>query len=720
MMYDIICDIWKNPGASFSPMPVWAWNKLPEMDKLIEEINEFHRKGVDGFVIKPGDELGNWYLSEEYFSTVKEVLAAAKKRFMIVAIADVRKHPAGPLASYISSEKRILSRRLYPLPLGSDIPDGEEILFRIYVKLEDGFLTDVALDKKDGYDGYDLVMGYGDPDEADLLNPVYAESLVNSVYSQYADSLGEYFGQTLIGFLNGGAAYNTEKYIPWTYYLAEEFFERGGDFMALASLMFPTKSKKIRREAEFLLSEILRDRYTEAYTKPISDWCSEHKVGLFGYTDDISNTFALSNVQFPGQNLAGELGFAPLTTKESAAVKLAADCARHRGLTRSFGLCFENGGREDNRWNFTPDDMMKSMNYAFARGCNMIFPCNFYYSSEDAAKDPANTPDVGQGNIWWNDYKKISGYIKRMSWLCSTGTNNPCAAVLCSPDYVPTIPVKPLIEGGYTFNYLTLDDFMERAHIHDGEIHIDRYSYKLVLIDGRLRLNADIVLKLGKFITGGGVMFRGSDFIGAVKKHVKKASYFEGECGGNLRYTEFNKSGCPFFMLVNEGYAEISGKLITDNGSAAAEFDPMTGDIKPLGAEMVDGGFAYPVTVPPHSVKVIGINPGALPWIQKAEEFVLSEIVSLADGRMTFDYTPAENKCVKLSFTEIHEIADVTVNGNEAGRLIFKPYVLDITDLLAEGENTIGVSLTESPANKYGKAVPARFGGCTVRVYVKK
>ena len=719
-MYDIICDMWKNPGSAFSVMPMWVWNKVPEIDELTRQINDFHKKGIDGFVIIPGDELGDWYLSEEYFAVVREVLAAAKKRFMIAVISDARAHSFSPLTAYISEEKRLRCRQLFLKPAGTEISPDEEILFRLYAKLENELLVDVALDKQEGYDEYSIVLGYGDPSKADVLNPVYAESLINGVYNLYADQLGEYFGNTLIGFLNEGEGYITSENIPWTYYLAEEFFEAGGDFMALMSLFIMPKSKKIRREAEFTLASVIRNRLSEAYVKPITDWCGEHKIGFFGYSADISNTAVLSSAHFPGQYLGGQMGLQPLTAKESTAVKLASDCARHRGLSRSFALSFEKSGREGNLWNFTPDDMMRNLNYAFARGCNMIMPCNFYYAPEEAAADKNKTPDMGMGNIWWDDYRKIAGYIKRMSWLCSTGTNNPCAAVLCSPDYVPTVPVKPLIEGGYTFNYLTLDDFMERAHIHDGEIHIDRYSYKLVLIDGRLRLNADIVLKLGKFITGGGVMFRGSDFIGAVKKHVTRASYFDGECGGNLRFTEYCKSGCPFFVLVNEGYAEISGRLITDKGFAAAEFEPFGGKSVPAGCEMVDEGFSYPITVPPHSVKIIGMNPAELPIIKESEQFELSEIKSLTEGRMTFDYTCDENKTVKLSFREIREIADITVNGKDAGRLIFKPYELDITDLVVDGENLIGVTLTESLANKYGEAVNGKFSGCTVRIYKKK
>ena len=84
-MYDIICDIWKNPGAAFSAMPVWVWNAMPEKDELERQIDSFHKKGVDAFVIKPGKEIGEKYLTEEYFELVKNGTPKEKIREMMVA-----------------------------------------------------------------------------------------------------------------------------------------------------------------------------------------------------------------------------------------------------------------------------------------------------------------------------------------------------------------------------------------------------------------------------------------------------------------------------------------------------------------------------------------------------------------------------------------------------------------------------------------------------------
>ena len=66
-MYDIFKDIWKRPGPSYSPIPLWFWNDTLDRDELVRQVDDFHRKGVDGFVIHPRQGMaGVDYLSDEY------------------------------------------------------------------------------------------------------------------------------------------------------------------------------------------------------------------------------------------------------------------------------------------------------------------------------------------------------------------------------------------------------------------------------------------------------------------------------------------------------------------------------------------------------------------------------------------------------------------------------------------------------------------------------
>ena len=745
-MYDILTDIWRNPGASYSPLPFWFWNDTLDRDELVRQMDDFHRKGVDGFVIHPRMGMaGVEYLSDEYFDLVRFVCEEAKKRFMLVVLYDEAAYPSGSAhGKVVEADARLAARRLYCQPETEPVPEEDELLYRLYLQFEDGKLVSSALSPAEGYVGYNFILGYTHgtirgltPDEedgqpnaplaADLLNAAATGVFLQKTHERYYEVLKEFFGQTVIGIFTDepsvtGRCARMKGGIAWSYATMEYFMNEGGEIEQIAPLFFETKDNKLGREAKYVYQNALRKNLCEAFYAPMSDWCREHGIALMGHPAESHETATMKYFQIPGQDLVWRMvePGTELTSKDSVMAKLAADCARHQGISRSSNECFGVCGEAGNPWNFTPDDMMWYLNFLFARGCSMILPHAFYYSLRTPLQSNERPPDVGPGNIWWQDYRKIAGYIKRMSWLGGAGTNNPHAAVLCSADYVPVVPVRPLYEQGYTFNYLTIDDFMEKAHVHDGKICIDRYQYDVILIDGRLRLNAQIVKKLGYFVTEGGKMYRGSAFGNFMRGNVKKTSYFDGETYGNLRFTHYTKSGCPMFLFVNEGLEEIKGRFVTDLSCAAAEFDPFTGKTSPIAGEMTDGGFAYELTIPAHCAKVIGMNPDALPTLGKTEKITIAELTALSADRMTFDYRSADNRIVKLSFTAVHDIAEVTVNGESAGRILFRPYECDITKFLHDGENEIAVSVTGSMANTYGKPVPVGFEGCTVRVYEKE
>ena len=747
-MFDIIRDIWKNPGPAFSPMPFWFWNDRLDEEELVRQLDDFHRHGIDGVVIHPRLGMaGAEYLSDEFLALVKRVCEEAKKRFMNVILYDEGMYPSGSAhGMVVKEEPRFAARRLYAAPASDPVPEGVDPQFMLWVRLDgNGNCAGVALDEpRDpeeaaAYRPYYLLLGYTggtirglSPDEddgqpnapaaADLLNPMATDSFVRHTHERYYEALKDYFGSTVIDFFTDepsvtGRGGRLDGGISWSYGMEEDFFEAGGDFPHLGALLFGTDDKKLRKDADFIYREALRKRLGRSFYAPLAAWCREHKVNLMGHPAESGDTDTLKYFDIPGQDLVWRM-VEPgneLTSPDSVMAKLAADAARHQGKERSsnevLGVCGERG----NPWNLPPDEMMWYLNFLFARGTSWVIPHAFYYSTATPLQTGERPPDVGPHSVWWKDYRRLAGYIKRMSWLGAVGTNNPDCAVLCSPEHTPVKPVEGLWREGYTFNYLSVEDFMNRAHIHDGEIHIDRYRYKLLLIDGRLRLNADIVRKIGDFEVHGGLEYRGSDFPGYVRKHVNRTSYFDGASNGNLRFVHYGKSGCDFFLMVNEGREEIRGSLVTDRTGTAYRFDPFTGGIEPLRGTMAEGGFSYPVRIPGWCAAVIGLDPDGLPLLGEEPRETAVEIVSLCEGRMRFEASPSEGRRYVLTAEAVHDAAEVRVNGQAAGSFLFRPYELDITALVREGENEVSLSFTPSPANTWGTPVPVGAEGLAVR-----
>jgi hypothetical protein len=59
-----------------------------------------------------------------------------------------------------------------------------------------------------------------------------------------------------------------------------------------------------------------------------------------------------------------------------------------------------------------------------------------------------------------------------------------------------------------------------------------------------------------------------------------------------------------------------------------------------------------------------------------------------------------KNKSVTLDLGELHDIAELEVNGNKVGVLWFPPYKTDITRWLKKGDNKIVVRVTNNWANR--------------------
>lgn len=766
-MFDILTEMFARPGNSFSALPFWFWNDRLDKDELLRQVDDFHKKGVNGFVIHPrlGMSVDGGYLGETYLDLVEACVAAAKKRRMLVVLYDEAMYPSGSAHGMVAAANPLFAARmLYARPTGSytqanGLADGEDAQLRMALHFdENGKLDDVRTDDDpipDDYVWYDFILGFtkgtirgltpeeddGQPNAplaADLLNPEATAAFIASTHEVYYKRLREDFGTTITAFftdepsLTGrcpklgtlerdedGRITRTPG-IAWTYDFHETFGACGGDAKMLAAMLFPAAEKRWAKDGEYHYQAALRRGLRDNYYKPLQEWCLHHGVALTGHPAASQDMGMEEAFDIPGQDLVWRM-IEPgneLTAPDSALAKCSADMARHRGISRNlcevFGVC----GKKDNPWDLSPAELLWYLNFLFARGVNMIVPHAFYYSLATPMQSNERPPDVGPHTVFWDQYKPLAAYIKRMSWLNTTNTNNPHAAVLCDGDYMPVHAVQPLYEMGYSFNYITMEQLEEDVHVHDGTLRIDRYSYDLLLIDSRLRLTPALVKKIGEFVTQGGKMYRGSDFGNYMKKNVKKTSYFSAQ-DKSIRFVHLTKSGYPFFLLVNEGDSFVRGQLVTDCSGACRRFDPFTGKTEPVHATIHDDGLAFPVELAPWSAVIYGMNTDVLPELGENAQETLCEIVSLSDSRHSFLYTPAETRHARLCFREVHDRVDVTVNGQPAGTVLFRPYRLDITPLLTEGENTVEWVVTGSAANTYGKPVETGIVGASVEIYEK-
>jgi hypothetical protein len=71
----------------------------------------------------------------------------------------------------------------------------------------------------------------------------------------------------------------------------------------------------------------------------------------------------------------------------------------------------------------------------------------------------------------------------------------------------------------------------------------------------------------------------------------------------------------------------------------------------------------------------------------------------------------AEGRRIRLDLGAVRDVAEVTVNGRNVGRLLWTPYRVDVTDALRPGANRITVRVTNTNANEHGSAQPSGLLG---------
>jgi len=611
------------------------------------------------------------------------------------------------------------------------------------------------------------------PASADLLNPDAVRAFIRITHERYYERLGRYFGGTILAFFTdepnilGRGKMRGLK--PWTNRFLEYFLREGNAEQDLAALWFEAgeNTALIRKNYR----KAVNKRLAETYYKPLSDWCAAHGIALTGHPEASEDIGLLEYFQIPGQDIvwrwvAPEDGKA-LEGAHCTQAKCSSDAARHRGRRRNLNECFGVCGI-GHGWNFTADDMKWYLDWLFVRGVNLIVPHAFYYSIEGDRRRNERPPDVGPNNIWWPYYRRIAQYIKRMSWLLTDGTNVTPIAVLCEEDHLPWRIVKPLYEHQIEFNYLEEHLLVSASAISGGNIAIGRQNYRIVLVENPSVLEESTRRRLREFLDSGGSVIvydpdgrAGSDLakahairsidevIGALDRAVARDCAISPRCP-DLRVTHIVKGGLHFYLLVNEGEQPYEGTLYLRVLGKAERWDAWEGAIssQPAAADGDGQGLRIRFRINRRESAVFCIDPEqkpeTAPATLDASGTVKREAIRVGEWTIAHAPVPFPNRLVNwtelegmehfsgtivyesgfelgeperferivLDLGAVHEIAEVRINGREAGVGMWAPYTFDISRFVKSGSNRIEIAVTNSLANRYdGLSLPSGLIG---------
>lgn len=628
----------QNPSREYTPLPFWFWNDDLSKEELNRQILEFKEKGVDGFVIHPrmGLPKSIEYLSKTYFDFVTYAVQRAKELDMQVVLYDEAMYPSGSCHGMVVKQNpSYASQGLIMVSEDSktEIEAGnlERKSKNLPKDLEEKYLIESSIEgletaaqkkakviakiKRQEQNWYFIQMPtegtirgihYGEddgekdaPKSADLLNPDAVACFLNLTHERYYQHLKEYFGTTILSFFTdepnilGRCA--KKGMIPWSDGILEEFLQQGGKTEDLYYL-FQEKDSEKGIAIHKIYQKTIYNRLSKSYYKQIADWCEAHKISLTGHPEKSTDIGYLQYFHIPCQDIvwrfvAPEEGRA-ISGADSTMGKCSSDSARHHGRRRNGNECFGCCSTAENPYQITKEEVKWYLNWLFVRGVNLIYPHAFYYSLREKRKDE-RPPEVGMHSGFWESYKEITDYIKRMCALLTDTVNQTEIAVLCSEEELSWEAVKPLWQHQIEFNYLE-EELLSHCTIQNQALWIAKQHYHIVIRD---RIYGEETEKiLDKFCKEGGLVLQfctEQDLLKELQK-VFSPDICLKTPESNLRSTHLKKAGQHYFLLTNEGDTIIDNIISFPGGKITEIWNAWSGTIEQLPQPAEEKEFLMP------------------------------------------------------------------------------------------------------------------------------
>lgn len=700
-----------NPPEEFSPVPFWFFNDSPDEEKIAEELKDIKAKGVDAIVLHPriGIPENVPYLSDAYFQAVRFIVKCADALGMKIVLYDEGMYPSGSAHGMVVAQNPDYASKGIRL---SDRPEGGEVIaafedgkYLVY-GFTGGTIRGIHFGEDDGEAGA--------PKSADILNPDAVELFIRLTHDRYYEELKEYFGNTVIAFFTDepcALGRNAAAYREWVPGLERELTAGGGRLQELEALFTGEKNATTA-----LYHRLIKKHLRETFYARLSRWCASHGIALMGHPEASDDVEEELYFQIPGQDLimrrvSPETG--GLLEFDSVQAKLCADIARHLGRRRNANECFGVCSRKPWEWHFTGRDMVWYINWLSIRGVNLLVPHAFYYSTAGKRKEE-RPPDVGPNNIWWPHYRRISDYIKRLSFLMTDSVNGARVAVLVDNNRVPYREVACLYENQIEFNYLPVA-LLPECEVKEGRLCIREYAYDIVL-----------------------------DVYGLLEENTERREQLSGVCVSTcaqecclpdlrsvftdvpcpyLRAVCLKKWGTQMVLFSNEGEETVRTEVTLPQRAGLLLVDLWNGKAERAAVRQTEGGTAFSLLLPPcHVLLAVVEEAGAfdgkcgkeedfsapddrtpLDW---TERFVLEE---RTDNRAVYQYRfiRETEDGLERFLVRGEEMAECFCNGKPAGVSFFGPHVFEIGSLLRDGENEINevkLIFTGSAANVYENA----------------
>lgn len=444
-------ELFKNPTSEYRGTPFWSWNTKPEKGMMERQMKAFQEMGFGGFHVHSRTGLDVPYLSDEFMDDIKFCVEYAKDNGMFAWAYDEDRFPSGFAGGLVTKDKKYRYRELFmTFDERSDyLPERPE------GRAEESYLIakfDIVLNADGTLGSYEILKEGEEPkgviwytylrvasEESwfnnqtyvDTLNKPSIERFCEVTHERYKEVVGEYFGEVIPSFFTDEPKTTYKKTLPfaterrnlimpWTDDFPDTFKEVYGFDMIphIPELVWELPDGKVS-QARYLYHRHVAERFTEAYSQTISDWCESNGLHLTGHMIKEASLKSQSTAVGEAMQPLGPFGIPGIDMlcdeREYTTAKQAQSVAHQYGreavVSELYGVT---------NWDFDFRGHITSGNWQTALGVTVRVPHLSWMSMEGESKRdyPAS---IHYQSPWYKEYRLVEDYFSRIHTAMTRG-----------------------------------------------------------------------------------------------------------------------------------------------------------------------------------------------------------------------------------------------------------------------------------------------------------
>lgn len=564
----------QNPSSMFRGAPFWAWNCKLDLDQLLRQIDVFHEMGLGGFTMHCRTGMATEYMGDAFMTMIKGCVARAKELGMEAHLYDEDRWPSGFAGGLVTKDPAYRSRFLVFSKTSPDarqmktgaggtdssarvMSSGEGRLLAAYdITLENGYLTGYRQlaegeTAENAFYAYLEISQenpwYNNETYVNTLDKRAIERFIETTHDKYFAEIGDEFGKTVPSIFTdepqfvhksvyGYAEDGRDIILPYTDDFDDTFAAAYGDTMLahLPEVLWELPDGQVSAW-RYRYHDHLAERFAEAFSDTIGDWCDAHGIKLTGHMMEEpslrSQTNALGEAMrhFRGFNIPGidmlndRREYTTAKQAQSAAHQLGAN----EVMSELYGVT---------NWDFDFRRHKLQGDWQAALGVTHRVHHLSWVSMEGEAKRdyPAS---ISYQSPWYREYNAMETYFGRVNTAMRSGKPRVRVGVIHPVEsywlyYGPeeqTAIIRKKLEMEFSqitewllFGLLDFDFISESlmqtlgGGESDGGFDVGDMRYDVIVVPGNRTLRASTLERLARFRAAGGEVV----FVGDTPRYV--------------------------------------------------------------------------------------------------------------------------------------------------------------------------------------------------------